>query len=71
MVRAWTKRLALLLALALCLASLIPGLAQAAIQLSFLCFEDRNECAVYADLLARLSAENPDIAVTVEVVAGG
>ena len=37
--------------------------------LRFLCFEDGNECGVYADLLSRFSQANPGIAVSVDVVA--
>ncbi len=44
--------------------------SQDAVELRFLCFEDGVECAVYADLLARFSLENPEIAVAVEVVPG-
>ena len=43
--------------------------SQEAAPLRFLCFQDRNECEVYADLLDRFSQENPDISVAVEVVA--
>ena len=43
--------------------------AQEGVTLRFLCFEDRNECQVYADLLSRYSQANPAIAVTLEVVA--
>jgi len=56
----------------LCLLLLWTGaiaLAQETIQLRFLCFEDGNECEVYADLLARFSEINPDISVLVDVVA--
>ena len=45
------------------------GAAQAAVALRFLCFQERNECEVYADLLARFSEENPGITVDVEVAA--
>ncbi len=43
--------------------------AQESAALRFLCFQDRNECDVYDDLLDRFSQENPDISVAVEVVA--
>ena len=43
--------------------------AQASVSLRFLCFQDGNECDVYADLLARFSEMNPDISVSVDVVA--
>lgn len=42
------------------------ALAQDAIELRFLCFNDGAECAVYADLLARFSDANPAITVAVE-----
>ena len=54
----------------LCLVVLWAGAiaqAQTPIELHFLCFNERNECDVYADLLARFSQERPGIAVTVEV----
>lgn len=60
------RRLIVLLILALLLSTV--SFAQAADQLQFLCYQDRNECAVYADLLDRFSA-NTGIAVHVEVVA--
>ena len=43
------------------------ALAQGAINLRFLCFNDGAECAVYEDLLARFSQANPGIRVAVEV----
>ena len=54
---------------ALILWSAASALAQDAIELRFLCFEDGNECEVYADLLARFSEINPDIQVSVDVTA--
>ena len=45
------------------------GVAQEPVTLRFLCFQERNECEVYADLLARFSEENPGISVVVDVVA--
>lgn len=45
------------------------GAAQEPVALRFLCFQERNECEVYADLLTRFSESNPDIRVTVEVAA--
>ena len=45
------------------------GAAQEPVTLRFLCFQDRNECDVYADLLARFSEQNPGIAVAVDVTA--
>lgn len=46
----------------------LTGLAQDAIELRFLCFNERNECDVYADLLSRFSEENAGIAVDLEVL---
>ena len=43
--------------------------AQETDELRFLCFNEGNECEVYADLLSRFSLENPDISVLVDVVA--
>ncbi|MCY3914581.1 MAG: ABC transporter substrate-binding protein [Chloroflexi bacterium] len=54
---------------ALILWSAASALAQDAIELRFLCFEDGNECEVYADLLAQFSEINPDIKVAVDVTA--
>ncbi len=42
--------------------------AQESVALRFACFQDGNECDVYADLLARFTQENPAIEVTVETV---
>ncbi len=42
-------------------------LTQDAIELRFLCFNERNECEVYEDLLARYSQENPGVTVAVDV----
>ena len=56
----------------LCGLALWTGLvisAQETIALRFLCFEDGNECEVYADLLAGFSEINPDINLTVDVTA--
>ncbi len=44
----------------------IPALAQDAAKLRFLCFQDGNECEVYAAMLARFTAES-GIAVAVEI----
>ncbi len=44
-------------------------LTQDAIELRFLCFNERNECEVYEDLLARYSQENPGVTVSVHVAA--
>lgn len=43
--------------------------AQEPVALRFLCFQDRNECDVYTDLLARFSLENLGITVDVDVTA--
>lgn len=59
-------RMLLLCGLAFGLVSAL--LAQDTIELRFLCFEDGNECEVYADLLARFSQENPGITVDIKVV---
>ena len=69
-----TKRFALLLALGMCLALALfnaGSLAQELVELRFLCFEERNECQVYAELLSRFSADNPDIVAAVEIAPKG
>lgn len=43
------------------------ALAHDTIALRFLCFNQGNECAVYNDLLARFSEENPDVTVAIDV----
>jgi len=48
----------------------LAALAQETNELRFLCFNEGNECEIYADLLSRFSQENPDIAVAVEVMDG-
>ena len=58
-----------LLILILSVAAVVETAAQEPVTLRFLCFQDRNECDVYADLLSRFSEEHPDINVAVEVVA--
>ncbi len=58
-----------LLLLFLSAAMVVTTAAQDPAPLRFLCFQDRNECEVYADLLARFSEANPGIAVSVDVVA--
>lgn len=55
---------------AICWAGL-TGYAQDTIELRFLCFNEGNECEVYAGLLSRFSLENPAIAVAVEVADAG
>ena len=42
--------------------------ADAATELRFTCYEDGNECQVMRELLDRFEADNPDIAVVVDVV---
>ncbi len=44
----------------------IPALANDTQELRFLCYQDGNECEVYADMLARFTAES-GIAVAVEI----
>ncbi len=58
-----------ILPIVMSMAILASTAAQGPAALRFLCFQDRNECDVYADLLARFSEENPDISIAVEVVA--
>lgn len=60
-------RLMLLCGLAIGIVSAL--LAQDTIELRFLCFQDGNECEVYADLLARFTQQHPEISVSVDVVA--
>ena len=55
--------------LLLALAGIAPALAHDSNELSFLCFEERNECQVYADLLARFTDENDSVTVSVDMVA--
>ncbi len=59
--------LAILTLLALASAAGLTA-AQDPVMLRFLCFQDRNECDVYADLLARFSDDSPHIRVAVDVV---
>ena len=61
----------LLLILSMVAVASVAGLsaAQEPVTLRFLCFQDRNECDVYADLLARFTLENPGITVDVDVTA--
>lgn len=64
------KRMSILfffVAMQLSLGSIV--LAQDTAPLRFMCFQDGNECEIYADLLARISEDYPSIAVAVEVVA--
>ena len=62
------RRFSLTLLAAILLASAGMTAAQEPVTLRFLCFQDRNECEVYDDLLARFTEENPEIAVAVDVV---
>lgn len=57
-----------LIILALVMPTASYALAQEAAELRFLCYQDGNECAVYADLLDRFSADT-GIAIQVEIVA--
>ena len=58
-----------LIAILLLIAFASLSAAQEPVTLHFLCFQDRNECDVYADLLARFSEENPGITVVLDVAA--
>ena len=44
------------------------ALAQDAVEISFMCYENGNECSVYDDLLSRFSEANPGITVIVDTV---
>ncbi len=44
------------------------ALAQDAVEIRFMCFQNGNECEVYEDLLSRFNAENPGIEVVVDTV---
>ena len=57
------RRIAIIILVIIALA--IPALAQDAAELRFLCYQDSNECEVYADMLARFTDES-GIAVAVE-----
>ena len=59
------KKLLILLALLMLLA---PAAAQDAVEINFMCYENGNECSVYADLLDRYSESNPGIIVNVDTV---
>ncbi len=58
--------LVLLIAVALSLGA--AALAQEAVEISFMCFQNGNECEVYDDLLSRFSEDNPGIVVSVDTV---
>ena len=63
------KRLISMVALATMLLSLgAAALAQDAVEISFMCFQNGNECEVYEDLLSRFNADNPGIEVAVDTV---
>ena len=56
---------------ALCLLALAigaPALAQDAVELHFMCYNNGIECEVYDDLLSRFTADNPDVVVNVDTV---
>ena len=57
----------LLMLLSLAVAAI--SVAQETEELRFLCFQDGNECEVYADLLSRFSDENTDISVAIDMAA--
>ena len=61
------KKTLIAILLLMALASL--SAAQEPVTLRFLCFQDRNECDVYADLLARFSDDVAGISVEIEEVA--
>ena len=61
-------RLTLLFLVAICVMTSALH-AQEAVELRFACVEERDECAVYADLLSRFSVENPAIQVAVDVMS--
>ncbi len=53
---------------ALLLALGAAALAQDAVEISFMCYQDGNECDVYADLLSHFNEMHADINVTVDIV---
>ena len=61
-------RHALALISLICLLLTAAVSAQDTVELRFACFEDRNECAVYADMLSRFSADNLAIQVAIDVM---
>lgn len=63
-----TKRFTTVLLIALFLVSLVPSMAQDAMEIRFQCYQDGSECDVYSDLLDGFMADNPDINVIVEEV---
>ena len=62
------KRFTLLFMLVALTALGSTALAQDAVEISFMCYENGNECSVYDDLLSRFSEANPGITVTVDTV---
>ena len=58
----------LFLLVALLLSLGATALAQDAVELQFMCYQDGSECTVLEDLLGRFSEENPGITVAVNVV---
>ncbi len=63
------KRFTTLVILSALLLSLgAAALAQDAVEINFMCYENGNECTVYDDLLSRFSEMNPDITVAVDTV---
>ena len=62
------KRFTLLFMLVAWAALGSTALAQDAVEISFMCYENGNECSVYDDLLSRFSEANSGITVTVDTV---
>ena len=58
----------LILVIAMLLSLGATALAQDAAEISFMCYENGNECSVYEDLLSRFSEDNPGIIVNVDTV---
>ncbi len=58
----------LFILIALLLSLGATALAQDAVEISFMCYQDGSECDVYEDLLNRFSEMNPSITVSVDVV---
>ena len=58
----------LMLLMALVLSLGATALAQDAVEISFMCFQNGNECSVYEDLLSRFNEANADIHVRVDTV---
>ena len=62
------RRAIALAILAVLTLSLGTALAQDAVELDFMCYNNGIECEVYDDLLSRFTADNPDISVSVNTV---